>query len=57
MPSAALLRAAARGSTFVRAAPLRAAQPMLARAAVASFSTSPARRSEHEETFEEFSAR
>ncbi|PMB67821.1 hypothetical protein BM221_005992 [Beauveria bassiana] len=67
MPSAAFLRLAARGSaTFVRsvsvarpvvAAPLMAAARSPA-VAVASFSTSVPRRSEHaEETFEEFTAR
>lgn len=62
MPSAAFLRLAARGSaTFVRASVARpvVATPLMARsAAVASFSTSVPRRSEHaEETFEEFTAR
>ncbi|TQV92142.1 hypothetical protein V2A60_004441 [Cordyceps javanica] len=62
MPSAAFLRLAARGSaTFVRASVARpvVAAPLMARsAAVASFSTSVPRRSEHaEETFEEFTAR
>ncbi|KGQ04301.1 Cytochrome c oxidase subunit 6 [Beauveria bassiana D1-5] len=67
MPSAAFLRLAARRSaTFVRsvsvarpvvAAPLMAAARSPA-VAVASFSTSVPRRSEHaEETFEEFTAR
>ncbi|KAF4953166.1 hypothetical protein FSARC_12460 [Fusarium sarcochroum] len=43
----------------VRAAPIRpAVQPLVARSAVAHFTTSMPRRSEHaEETFEEFSAR
>ncbi|CCT65637.1 cytochrome c oxidase subunit 6, mitochondrial [Fusarium oxysporum f. sp. raphani 54005] len=43
----------------VRAAPIRpAVQPLVARSAVAHFTTSIPRRSEHaEETFEEFSAR
>ncbi|CZS73209.1 unnamed protein product [Fusarium graminearum] len=43
----------------VRAAPIRPAmQPLVARSAVAHFTTSMPRRSEHaEETFEEFSAR
>ncbi|KAM5342506.1 hypothetical protein ACJ41O_013472 [Fusarium nematophilum] len=52
----AYLRVAARG---IRAAPLRpAVQPLVARSAVAHFSTSMPRRGEHaEETFEEFSAR
>lgn len=63
MPSTAFLRLAARGSaTFVRAASVArpvVATPLMARsAAVASFSTSVPRRSEHaEETFEEFTAR
>lgn len=63
MPSTAFLRLAARGSaTFVRAAAVArpvVATPLMARsAAVASFSTSVPRRSEHaEETFEEFTAR
>lgn len=61
MPSTAFLRLAARGSaTFIRATAVRpvAATPLMARSAVASFSTSPARRGEHaEETFEEFTAR
>lgn len=68
MSSSSLLRIAARGSTaMLRAAPLRSAQPLIARPAVvlpgafvapAKFSTSVPRRSEHaEETFEEFTAR
>lgn len=63
MPSTAFLRLAARGSaTFVRAAAVArpvVATPLMARStAVASFSTSVPRRSEHaEETFEEFTAR
>ncbi|OAA54197.1 cytochrome c oxidase polypeptide VI [Cordyceps fumosorosea ARSEF 2679] len=62
MPSTAFLRLAARGSsTFVRAASAArpvVATPLMARSAVASFSTSVPRRSEHaEETFEEFTAR
>ncbi|PNY26076.1 Cytochrome c oxidase subunit 6, mitochondrial [Tolypocladium capitatum] len=64
MPSASLLRTAARGSTaFFRAGTARPAQPLIARSAAlvaqpARFSTSVPRRSEHaEETFEEFSAR
>lgn len=62
MPSTAFLRLAARGSaTFVRTAAAArpvVATPLMARSAVASFSTSMARRGEHaEETFEEFTAR
>ncbi|KAL7936707.1 cytochrome c oxidase polypeptide VI [Trichoderma chlorosporum] len=59
MQSAALLRAAARGSSMVRAAAVRPA-PFAVRSAVAArpFSVSASRRAEHaEETFEEFTAR
>ncbi|KAK1247830.1 hypothetical protein MKX07_000718 [Trichoderma sp. CBMAI-0711] len=60
MQSAALLRAAARGSSMLRASAVRPA-PFAARSAVAAarpFSVSAFRRAEHaEETFEEFTAR
>ncbi|TFB02022.1 hypothetical protein CCMA1212_005861 [Trichoderma ghanense] len=60
MQSAALLRAAARGSSMLRASAVRPA-PFAARSAIAAarpFSVSASRRAEHaEETFEEFTAR
>lgn len=63
MPSASLIRVAARGSVMLRASAVRTAtaQPLMIRSVIAArpFSVSATRRSgDHaEETFEEFTAR
>jgi cytochrome c oxidase subunit 5a len=63
MASSSLFRVAVRSSALLRATPVRAAPLMAARPATvalraSAFSTSAARRGEHqEETFEEFTAR
>ncbi|CAG9943360.1 unnamed protein product [Clonostachys rosea f. rosea IK726] len=59
MQSAVLLRAAARSAsmTVARASVAARPAPLVARSAVMSFSTTVPRRSGHEETFEEFTAR
>ncbi|CAH0053257.1 unnamed protein product [Clonostachys solani] len=59
MQSATLLRAAVRSASMTAARASVAARPapLMARSAVMSFSTTVPRRSGHEETFEEFTAR